>query len=878
MMSPQQIARITLAAAAMALTSCAEASEEPLAAPDDVDVRQGPTSPFENTNIRIMSMSAGCDDTNDSIDTERVYDMPIEDQMARLASLAEEQSPDVITVHNAHMPECRDALVNELGGLYNYATNIKDNHQNTGLMIFSRDPFAKLHGTTGFGQLKEVEGYVNGVPFDKLDKFVAVMGSKSPNSGIKSIALARIAPLNGDPYFVLFADTAHASDFSFATSAQSLLRSNATLQQVNELPVFASAALKSDGMESNDPESLWSKIMDPAVASSATPILQCGLNGVEDGSECEHDFENALFTELWGYLQPLTDAGQSHDSPGQVSFTDVEKLPEEGGERRHFLFSNQPSHDGHYMCMQRIKRVFFADPNPNVQDYSPWTYVSNRTGETVPFTDDTRVSDSFPLVADFLLTRTDRCTPRAQDEINSSIGSEVIKMPFAGVETRALSLGDAQNSNRLHNAWFKLDEEGTISIGTDNLSPYDDLDAEVYHHSDLSTPISAWHGLNTTWVWGGESFTGPTYDFNDPPYYIRVAPSSTSGLPADGWLSIHKHTCTNPTNDYCLVSNNDAPTQVVWPDGQHVQPFPNGTAPPPAHTDSMYFVSTVGNPGDGTHHKAVFTLESDNTENFRSGEDRIAKSYEHCSYMANLTDCGSGPTQCNEFHDGEVSEWDELEGGTWQTTLDTLNHDEGALAPPSPGTVNPILMRVQRSCDPSECQESHMNVRFDANFYRLTPIRLICVDENDDNLGGDDEIYAQVGTDSDVLLTDANCVAGEFAPTTPTGYTPLGGFDEDGESNKQFLDLTSSIGGPWNFGSQTFTERAFVSLCEDDGGSNPSDHDFLGSHVHDFDNYPFPEDTTERAYTRYLITDDSDYRFAYNVKSEDPSVPPVCTP
>lgn len=876
--------------------------------------------PNTNTNIRLLTVNAHCMGTLFDENNEDIYDMDLATRMERIADIINKEDPDVVAVQDAFHDPCRDALAYHLGvkpgAQYpNYVHTLGhwQANQDAGMMVFSKHPFEKFASPYKKNTAVTLSGQRGAVAFNESANYVAwhlfegihneLMGWD--RRAAKMVAMVRIRPKGGCPVNVAFThfqadggdgDLDHALNMEKRQreleGARRMITQTLGDSALRTEPVFLLGDLNIDGNQSpanvtthgykykftasNETVAVvtedgeWNEAFDPDHNSDpADPFenlfFRCGLDGFAATADptCLYDpvHNPRLFTDTWGFEMPRSDWGQTSSIIGQKSASDVAHLTDEGGERLDYILHNQPGDGGSYLCPQRVERVFFFDPNGPPQFYDPSTYASFQFGGTVPFTDDKVVSDHFFVVGDFLFRRTPRCSPLLASSWNPrgpTFGATKVTWGVSQDASYSQVLGSATTGNRRHYAWFVIDKKGTISIGTSQPTR---IDFDVYHYSDLSTAISSYHGMTNTWDQG--RFTGPIYNFPDPPYYVRFSldPKAAGALPVAFQASFHEHRCSSADNDFCtLISNVEYPVQ--WPQGQHILPY---QAPaPPAYPDAMYFVGAVDQASSGANPAVDFLIEvADETQIPVASK---AKAFVHCGFDQALVDCGAAPCNTPAVAAGFTS-WtpDSDLDGLKETTMSTGNEASGALAPSGPGSPKPVLLRIRRDCPPASCSQQEMRVTYRTGMYTLTPISLVVNDEEDSG-ANDDEIHLHIAVDE----------AGPGPSSCPMmfGYTYLERFDEHGDSNKSKAEFP----GVWGIGPRTFLDSTVATVCESDGGDG-SDNDFLGEAIYSAAQTPIPPDKTQAEHALTLnASPDAVYTYRLRVKSEQTSTPAESCP
>jgi hypothetical protein len=160
--------------------------------------------------------------------------------------------------------------------------------------------------------------------------------------------------------------------------------------------------------------------------------------------------------------------------------------------------------------------------------------------------------------------------------------------------------------------WYLITNSGTISIGIAEETPT--VDYEVYQAADLSRPVSWYHGETTEWVEKVNTgistppvinkYSGKTYAFADPPYYVHVFAVDATGKPNRTWtgpyrISFHLHLCSSP-EDRCILLPGKLET-YQWPD-TFLQP-----------ADTIYYALYADTLSNGKSPKASFYLDGIDT-------------------------------------------------------------------------------------------------------------------------------------------------------------------------------------------------------------------------------------------------------------------------
>lgn len=825
-----------------------------------------------NSNLRIMNVNADCWPAAETRPGQlhHRYDMDYYARVSRIASIIQREDPDIVTIQEAYESHCRDAVDDALSTVYNNnVTYFKADGVGleSGLMLYSKIPF-EAFGTPMKGGNSRARGKRNGVQFNETSAFLAWNNysnfTPSEQGSTMAALMVRVRPTNGCAVNVAFTQIAGASELS--TPELKTLITNTLGTTINREPTFVLGDMKIDGDGDALPYTYyigatphqasftaWHKYFDPSTVDPpgdpvVTSFFKCGTSGFSPSTTCTFSSTPATpyLTDSWGFEWPREDHGHTSGATGQTTLADVADLGPQTGVRGDYILHSQPlsaTAPAPFLCPQRLKRVFYLDPNPTTQDFTPPFYTSVEYGNSVAFKDEKRVSDHFAIVGDFLFSRLARCSP----VVGPTFGPTVVGATNPDVLI-PMSLGTS--TNRRHYNWVKIDTIGTYSIGASNLTR---TKIEVYHHSDLSTPIPSFHGLSNQWESG--RFTGPVYDLNDPPYFVRYEPSATAALPAVFNAHIHRHGCSSPDNDYCLLTAN-VDKNTTWPSAQFVMPYGGAATAVP---DAMYFVAAVDKAASGANPRVDFRVEFGNNSQFPTSRMKL---FNKCGHVLSFNDCGLAP--CNQ---PLTLNWGLYGSDDMDAQLDvtgtTNNQATGVVAPAVIGTPRLVLLRVGRNCTGPSCLATTMSVRYKTNFRSFTPVSLYCADEQDPGFN-DDEIFI-------AMTTDAAPPSSTICGAMP-GFIDLNRFDEDGETNKQDTDFP----GNWGFGPRTFVDRVSVTICEEEGSATLNT--WLGNVVFNSSTVPALGQSEVLLSDDFEADPDASYHFQYRVRTENPNVAAASCP
>ncbi len=581
---------------------------------------------------------------------------------------------------------------------------------------------------------------------------------------------------------------------------------------------------------------------------------------------------DAFFTDSWAFEHPSlgvvadwgqTDRGEIYEDfiddsytaednyyVGQTSKDTWHPLTIESGYRHDYILHNQPvDRAGPYLAATHLRRVFFYDPDSDAQDHLPKDYesVSGYENEsdgttTHPFEDHRAISDHYFVVGDFLFGRPPRSSPLPNDGVTGpSFGAEIVQ--FGALQDRQFSveLTDARQS-----AWFVLpDNVGTVTPGASDPG----VQIDVYHRSDLSTPIPTFHQLQV--CFGREhDICGFVHDLPDPPYYVRFSLRPGAAVPTAFAAGFHQHRCTDPTVDFCVLPNGQE-RSVTWPAGTSNTPY-WGTA---AYDNQMYFIAAVDKAASNP--PVTFRIETENPEQFLLGNPdpgRGARLFSQCGFDAAAPDCGSSPCNAPDPISTAWQPWTDDDGDQmYESVLDTKNETTGTFSPSTPGAPRMVLLRVGRKCSGAGCYDTETRLTFSSRQYRIDPQSLRVLVENDfgDN---DDEVYMKVRLDSGGAPGPQSCEA------DPPPGVRLPYMDPDNDSappDTQTFGIYDT-----DASATTFSKNASITFCESDGTAATAD--YLGA-VEISDQTPLGVTHTE---TMTEGSVDSRYRFSYTVFGE----------
>jgi hypothetical protein len=885
--------------------------------------------PADPGSIRIMNVPVQCRlaDGYSSFDDEASYDMTFDTRMERVMEIIRKEDPDVIAVQQVEAALCYTSLFNSLTDTWPSALKLG------ALMIFSKHPFVEYPAPvqeTVPDKIMVNGGWVN-PPGNLLATAVHSTQIDSTRDDHRSFYsfMVRIQPPGGHAVNVVVTDlvSVEESDEWYGPDClqwehqqgrrvqmadiEAMIKGTLTDEERAQEPVFLVGILDVDGNRAPDHERIsWDlegppdPLPEPGKACRIEDGYYIGESVVENANfdgEWERVFDNsveletrfwtkgvdcflpacledslAFFTDSWGFEHPsagaVADWGQNYfgevlgdydaDTDFYLGQTTVEAwhpLAGQGGRRTDYILHNQPrdADFGEYLAASHLRRVFFYDPDgPGAQTYQPEDYLSLADDSvTHPFHDNHPVSNHYFTVGDFFFSRTPRSNPLPNDGVTGpEFGAEVVQFSQQDMRYEDITLTD-----RRHYAWFFLpDVEGTVTIGS-NLP--EQVRVDVYHPSDLSTAIPPYHQLVN--CYDADGICGQVMDLPDPPYFVRYSLAPGVEPPLTFAAGFHLHRCSDPVKDFCVLPNGEE-RSVRWPDDAPNEPY-SGT---PAHADQMYFLAAVDSVAGNA--PVRFRVETENEDQFQLGLTGPGEGGRlfGCGLDADIPDCPASGS-CNTPL-GNVGSWtawdDDDEDSAADAVLDTGNEQSGALSPATPGTPRTVLLRIHRQCTGTACDNSLTSVTFRSQQYRIVPELLRVLVENDYGMN-DDEVYMSVALDAGSAPGLASC-ENDPPPGERLPYMDPTSSSEDGETAPTF---TTDFGDyEDDAGLTTWSERVYVTFCEEDNGSDTND--LLGEVAVD-------EDVALNVqHQKNMVQGDSDdpishYRFVYSVVGEASMAP-----
>jgi hypothetical protein len=807
-------------------------------------------------NLRIMSWQVNCN--SGTLSMEDVFQQDVLDRMSAVVAEIDKWKPDVVALYGVQGDmECKDSILEFIGDDYPARIEeIDDNSlwEDSGLMLLSKVPFTQFPTDVYFNNTDfETNGVNFGATWDEQNStdqyrtiaIHAYTGSQCKGQDCyyeRAAAMVRLdAGLGGAPcpVNVVFTQpvTIQEDDdldertermgmqWDSMVAIRNMIVGSLTNTQLRTEPLFVMGDLGVDGnigpdgdikgMDDPDhhplrwpegpPDNLWERMFDPFHIDAdlvASGFFACGAAGLDGSDGCQFNGTTVthLLTDTAAFEHPRTDLFQTKGSPpSNPDFLDGELDDEDivnfnfadgSGFRFDYILHNHPRGTAPpfaalpFVCPQHLRRDLSHGP-------------------------DGMMSDHAPVILD-VGTMTSQCKP----------------LPTGPGASKTLAFGSGPSDQswtssfgyRGNVQWFFINQKGTYSITASGLNR-----VTVFSKTDLSVPKSDIGGVTSTWTdtATGNRVTGPVFDFDDPPYFIKVeAAPGTAVFPAPYTFFIHKHGCTNPINDFCVLKAGDQ-TAMAWPSGSLVSyPIP-GSSAVPYYQDQAYFQFGVGESAQGEVPEIDFRVFRSSSLAPLSPEDAAAgqgaKIFRSSSYDFTRCDCNSpdNNAHCAPAANGcnttiPIPTWDPWAASAPSGQVrdgHTFNATGGALFTDTPNTRERHILRITRS----SLAEFDMAVTYLTNLTTIRSTDVSCEIQNDSF--GDDDIWVQVMSDDSPLLicTESALVhaLGEFDSGT-------GGTDKSG------------LLAPMAF-LRTFQPN----FCEDDAGANGNEDLLapLGSNV-----------------------------------------------
>ena len=482
--------------------------------PDEIPTSTDLLDPSIRLMLFNVKFVADGDDVNDVVfadDAERA-----EHIAQRILAQLDTLDPDVIVFNEAFDEDAQDTLSSQLCAEFPFHSRFideadDDQHQDSGLMIFSRHPFtgpeildpafeALDHET--FTTCVDADAgpghpsYYDHIGFALYGNCANVLEDCASNKGA---AMARFVHNGTDESFNVVFTHLQSDDDEAETrlhqmdDVEALIRS---IQHFDEQRTFVVGDLNIDGMGCHG--------------------SGCDLDGHSGGEWQDHfgddgDFfactappcdAERMFIDSHGYEMPASDRGRTLHGAATV-FADPSQ-----GKRYDYVLHNV--HEERFSCMQhfQVLRESILDDNG-----AP-------------------VSDHYPVLVDFNW-RADHCNPLGAAGVPDSSG-----FGFAG---RITYPGSVQ--------WLRIDQPGTYTLISSN-----DTRLEVFTADDLSIPIRDD---------GGEPLPrGVRYRLPAPPYFVKVT-GPTPIFTGAYALDVLRHDC-GPDDSCGLTPADEAGVSAAW--------------------------------------------------------------------------------------------------------------------------------------------------------------------------------------------------------------------------------------------------------------------------------------------------------------------------
>jgi hypothetical protein len=419
--------------------------------------------------------------------------------VARIDAQLAELDPDIIVFNEAFDEEAQDVFSSGLCDTHPFFSRFideedDDQHQDSGLMLFSRHPFAALNLTEADFEARDHLTFTGCVDADADEDDPAywddigfqlylncnyVFEDCSANKGI---AAARFSHRStGELFNILFT---HLQSGGGDDERETRVHQMADIRELVEaVPDWeaqrtfilgdlnvAGIGCSAAGCVPDAGGEEWIEHFDAAGG-----FFACG-----DG-ECT---ETSAFVDSHGFEMPPTDFGRTFHGD------DVTFLEPLNGNRYDYVLHNVP--EERWTCMQHFQVLREAVLDP----------------------DGTPVSDHYPVLADFNW-RAPHCSPvTAAPMVDSPVHTH------GGAITYPKSV-----------QWLVLQKAGTYSIEAPS-----DIRFEVFPGTDLSDPVSADpEEFQERWT---------TFRLPEPPYYVKVRASDADPLATGPYsLRVIEHEC-----------------------------------------------------------------------------------------------------------------------------------------------------------------------------------------------------------------------------------------------------------------------------------------------------------------------------------------------
>lgn len=778
---------------------------------------------------------------------EDIYQISDETRMKAIADEILSDDPDVVILNEVWQEDegGKGTFISKLAKRYpfsiryvrGYGSSIMpgDSLNDSGLMLFSKDPFIKFSqpvpsDTWGYSGFESCAGSAcaDWGPLHANDEVAVHTYSYGPpveyNGADKHAQKAfMMVRLQGAcPYTVGFTHTdadEELEDQQARTVELGIIRdvinASLTASQKDQEAVFLVGDLNVDGNAAPSPHhqlpmadgsgsteyGVQFDSSDPHASASAA-FYSC-KQPASFGS-CLFSQGGKMLTDSWAYETSPTDYGQTnHGTANAFDFN----FANDSGQRLDYIFHNNPkSPEGlaPFMCMQHITRDFKLVDPPR--------------------------SDHMALRADFNGSFA-RCNAREKFSATNPTGPAMGAEPVVFDATGNKTFMDANTKLRFpgSNQWYIVKDKGTFSVAvTDGVNMSPKIGAAVYHHGDLSREKVVFHKETSIWTPTfpeAKPVIGLKYQFDDPPYYIRVYGMGNAGLlPSDPnfhkadrsypsasggvnyRVSFHMSRCAS-FDDSCSLTAGSV-QQMDWPN-QAI----NGD-------DMAYFTfyADAAETTGGVSFPSIDFYVEPNLGYTNLGFDaNRVRFFKADTYQKTHGDCWEGAAPpCNDDMEGVIGSWSppvDHEGmPNAKETRGTVV--SGALPPDTIGTPKKYLLKLGRP-DPALAFSEWVRYETSLTYFLPDAGNKSMTCHIQQSYMYDDQIGLKVQFDGGEPKTDcsqSSCPQLSTPSSGPASY--VGQFDDGGTQHA----VGSNFAGP-------FTEYALPSLYED--VKNGSDFEYL---------------------------------------------------
>ena len=373
-----------------------------------------------------------------------------------------ELDAEVIVLNEVFDEEGRNGLYEGLQALYPYRITKVDadgyDLDDSGLMLFSKYPFAELPDSPFIWEESDYWGYNQQQPFDLAYRLFPCAPGTDDCLAAKGAGLVRVIhPCRNRPVNVVFTHMQATEDSEFLITQP-------------EMRAIQMAEIQELIVESLGEEALgFEEIYLVGDLNIDGHLRRETIDGVPewnyhfDPSQHRGSFFAGTMVDGWAFGMPATDYGRTAGYPHFPYFEETEL-----GERLDYIVHNDPTVFDKRRCMQHMRIAWELQ---NMANHRP--------------------SDHHGLVADFN-DDAPYCNPRQAAAIASDV-------PTAGALVHPGSM-----------QWYRIDDAGTYSILVYGAHTRFD----VYESTDLSRPLKP--------VSPRPGEYGVRYKLQNAPFYIRV--------------------------------------------------------------------------------------------------------------------------------------------------------------------------------------------------------------------------------------------------------------------------------------------------------------------------------------------------------------------